>query len=315
MKESKSHLRADYKRELFDALVNSYNTDKDLFNTYGYVFTLKRSNNDEQLEDEAAPKNDWLRKLERPLTPDLDWSKRQHVNFPLPQTWSSVTARVEKPPTSFDELTDTPIDFSEFFMNQLIITNLTQVLLVGPAFNLLKGGIRKTCLLGYFTLGVKRQLFYRFASNRESTKDVYPGKQIIAVTRLKIMKKYDYGQLDEIEVRKEDQQLYTFKEGDFIRLRLQHIEDMNKDGIPAKEEMKWTSQAKGSGMKRRKSSKESKSLKDQRLKEGKSSNSSKGTSRSHHKSSGKSDHAEEPSHTVDDSRVQKNQEFDTGNDD
>ncbi|GJR91713.1 hypothetical protein Tco_0215724 [Tanacetum coccineum] len=78
-----------------------------------------------------------------------------------------------------------------------------------------------------------------------------------------------------------DQQLYKFKEGDFPRLRLQDIEDMllllvqqkltnltiderfdlnvalrmftrriviqrNKDGIPAKEEMEWIRQVKGS---------------------------------------------------------------------
>nr|GEW85251.1 hypothetical protein [Tanacetum cinerariifolium] len=40
------------------------------------------------------------------------------------------------------------------------------------------------------------------------------------------MKWYDYGHLDEIEFRKEDQKLYTFKEGDFTRLHLQDIEDM-----------------------------------------------------------------------------------------
>nr|GEU71156.1 hypothetical protein [Tanacetum cinerariifolium]GEU72025.1 hypothetical protein [Tanacetum cinerariifolium] len=40
------------------------------------------------------------------------------------------------------------------------------------------------------------------------------------------MKKYDYGHLKEIEVRRDDQQLYTFKKGDFKRLRLQDIEDM-----------------------------------------------------------------------------------------
>ncbi|GKB25055.1 hypothetical protein Tco_0864456 [Tanacetum coccineum] len=40
------------------------------------------------------------------------------------------------------------------------------------------------------------------------------------------MKKYDYGHLEEIEVRRDDQQLYTFKEGDFKILRLQDIEDM-----------------------------------------------------------------------------------------
>ncbi|GJQ97850.1 hypothetical protein Tco_0008989 [Tanacetum coccineum] len=37
---------------------------------------------------------------------------------------------------------------------------------------------------------------------------------------------YDYGHLEEIEVRRDDQKLYTFKEGDFKRLRLQDIEDM-----------------------------------------------------------------------------------------
>nr|GEY63914.1 hypothetical protein [Tanacetum cinerariifolium] len=35
MEESKSYLRADYKKEIYDALVKSYNTEKDLFNTYG----------------------------------------------------------------------------------------------------------------------------------------------------------------------------------------------------------------------------------------------------------------------------------------
>ncbi|GJZ63940.1 hypothetical protein Tco_0620361 [Tanacetum coccineum] len=57
-------------------------------------------------------------------------------------------------------------------------------------------------------------------------KDVYSRKRIIAVTRLTIMKKYDYGHLEEIEVCREDQKLYKFREGDFPRLRLQDIEDM-----------------------------------------------------------------------------------------
>ncbi|GJX08655.1 hypothetical protein Tco_0196587 [Tanacetum coccineum] len=59
-----------------------------------------------------------------------------------------------------------------------------------------------------------------------SSNDVYSRKRIITVTRLTIMKKYDYGHLEEIEVRREDQKLYKFREGDFLRLRLQDIEDM-----------------------------------------------------------------------------------------
>ncbi|GJY37401.1 hypothetical protein Tco_0422779 [Tanacetum coccineum] len=72
----------------------------------------------------------------------------------------------------------------------------------------------------------KRQSFYGYASNLTSSKDVYSKRRIIEVTRLTIMKKYDYGHLEEIEVRRDDQQLYTFKEGDFKRLCLQDIEDM-----------------------------------------------------------------------------------------
>ncbi|GKC33753.1 hypothetical protein Tco_1046137 [Tanacetum coccineum] len=74
--------------------------------------------------------------------------------------------------------------------------------------------------------GPKRQHFYGFAANMTSSKDVYFRKRIIAVTRLSIIKKYDYGHLEEIEVHREDQKLYKFREGDFPRLRLQDIEDM-----------------------------------------------------------------------------------------
>ncbi|GKE70642.1 hypothetical protein Tco_1528714, partial [Tanacetum coccineum] len=63
------------------------------------------------------------------------------------------------------------------------------------------------------------------------------------------------------------------------------------------------------GSKRRKSSKDVESSKDSRSNENKSSSTSKDASHSQHKLSGKSAHAEEPSHTVEDSGVQQNQEF------
>ncbi|GJT17734.1 hypothetical protein Tco_0876440 [Tanacetum coccineum] len=42
--------------------------------------------------------------------------------------------------------------------------------------------------------------------------DVYSSKRITALTHVKVMKWYDYGYLDEIKVRREDQKLYKFKE-------------------------------------------------------------------------------------------------------
>nr|GEU48245.1 integrase, catalytic region, zinc finger, CCHC-type, peptidase aspartic, catalytic [Tanacetum cinerariifolium] len=67
---------------------------------------------------------------------------------------------------------------------------------------------------------------YRYASNRQSKHDVFSTKRIIVVTHVKVMKWYDYGYLEEIVVRREDQQLYEFKEGDFPRLNLRDIEDL-----------------------------------------------------------------------------------------
>nr|GEX55816.1 hypothetical protein [Tanacetum cinerariifolium] len=60
----------------------------------------------------------------------------------------------------------------------------------------------------------------------ESRHDVYSTKSILAVTRVEIMRKHGYEYLKEIKVRRSDIDLYTFKEGDFPRLRINDIEDM-----------------------------------------------------------------------------------------
>nr|GFA43412.1 hypothetical protein [Tanacetum cinerariifolium] len=49
---------------------------------------------------------------------------------------------------------------------------------------------------------------------------------IIVVTSVKVIRWYDYGYLEEIVVQRDDNVLYKFKEGDFPRLNLCHIEDM-----------------------------------------------------------------------------------------
>ncbi|GKA46276.1 hypothetical protein Tco_0739159 [Tanacetum coccineum] len=54
MEKNKSYDKADYKKKLYDALVESYNTDKDLFDSYGEVFSLKRSR-DEKDKDRDPP--------------------------------------------------------------------------------------------------------------------------------------------------------------------------------------------------------------------------------------------------------------------
>ncbi|GJZ05305.1 hypothetical protein Tco_0538580 [Tanacetum coccineum] len=72
----------------------------------------------------------------------------------------------------------------------------------------------------------QHKTFYAYARGLESSHDVYSTKRILAVTRVKVMRKHGYGYLREIEVRRADNELYTFKEGDFPRLRINDIEDM-----------------------------------------------------------------------------------------
>nr|GFB26193.1 hypothetical protein [Tanacetum cinerariifolium] len=69
-------------------------------------------------------------------------------------------------------------------------------------------------------------LFRRFAVNKESARDVYSKHRIIAVTELQIIKWHNYKHLDWITIRRDDDKLYKFKEGNFKRLRIQDIKDM-----------------------------------------------------------------------------------------
>nr|GFA13011.1 hypothetical protein [Tanacetum cinerariifolium] len=84
----------------------------------------------------------------------------------------------------------------------------------------------KHALWGVSHWGRKRQQFYGFVVNRESALGVYSKRRIIAVTELKIMEWHNYKHLDWISVRRDDDKIYKFKEGDLKRLRIQDIEDM-----------------------------------------------------------------------------------------
>ncbi|GJV72379.1 putative reverse transcriptase domain-containing protein [Tanacetum coccineum] len=94
---------------------------------------------DDQPNNEAAPKHDCFQKPDKPPTPDRAWNKSKSIDFRPPQKWNRTIAKARQPPHMFDELIGTPIDFLVYVMNRLKIDNLTQEILVRPAFNLLKG--------------------------------------------------------------------------------------------------------------------------------------------------------------------------------
>nr|GFA26727.1 hypothetical protein [Tanacetum cinerariifolium] len=89
----------------------------------------------------------------------------------------------------------------------------------------------KTKAAQYDLLGIKdmrdqHKSFYAYARGKQSRGDVYSTKCIMAITYVSVMRKHGYGFLEDIVVRRADNALYKFKEGNFPRLRINDIKDM-----------------------------------------------------------------------------------------
>ncbi|GJU81542.1 hypothetical protein Tco_1283907 [Tanacetum coccineum] len=234
---------------------------------------------EDQPNVKATPMNDWFKKPDRPPTPDPDWNATKSFDSRPPQKWLGKIAQAEKPPLTFDEMMSTPIDFSAYVMHNLKIDNLTQEILVGPAFNLLKGTCKSFVELEYhfeecykvvtdqldwnnlegheypFYLSKPLPLIeaqgrqvipadYFFNNDLEYLKGRSSSRKYTTSTTKNKAVKYDniegieemvlmlwnpwynYGYFEEIIVRREDQKLYKFKEGDFPILNLRDIEDL-----------------------------------------------------------------------------------------
>ncbi|GJW26631.1 hypothetical protein Tco_0040442 [Tanacetum coccineum] len=78
-----------------------------------------------------------------PTSTDLEWNKSKTLKEGPTQSWISTISHAEEPSTTFNQLMSTPIDFYAYIMNRLKIKNLTQEVLLGPAFDLLKGTCKK----------------------------------------------------------------------------------------------------------------------------------------------------------------------------
>ncbi|GJT12859.1 hypothetical protein Tco_0859901 [Tanacetum coccineum] len=175
IEENKSMNRSDIQKNLYNTLIESYNSKKDLFASYGDVVTLKRG-------------RDNLDKDEEPSAGSNRGTNRLEIR-------QGRSAQAEEHGLRVDDLEET--------LHQEFNTGNDDV-----------------------SPGPKRQRFYGYATNMETSKDVYSRHRIIVVTSLKIMEFFGYKHLEEITVRRQDDQLYRFREGDFKRLRRQDIEDM-----------------------------------------------------------------------------------------
>ncbi|GKD54395.1 hypothetical protein Tco_1287782 [Tanacetum coccineum] len=62
--------------------------------------------------------------------------------------------------------------------------------------------------------------------NKFSKHNVYSTQKILGAKSVSVKKLHGYGYLEEVVVKRADRKLYKFKEGDFVDLHLNDIEDM-----------------------------------------------------------------------------------------
>nr|GEV67635.1 hypothetical protein [Tanacetum cinerariifolium] len=305
MEGNKSIQCSDEQRNLYKALVEAYEADKIITDTYGKTVTLKRRRDDDtdkdegpfagpdrgskrrkeeepmqttlQMEEPSHPEFDtgaedqpiiqssqhpkWFSQQQKPPTLDHDWNKTLRVVYGRIQPWISELVKQADSRSSFNELMDTPLDFSNFLINWLKVDTLTLELLAGPTYELIKGsckslveleyhleevfkattdqldwvnpeGYDKHALWGVSHWGRKHQQFYGSDVNRKSARDVYSKRIIIVVTKLKIVELHSYKHLDWI-TRKEAYTAYSNPRG-FIyqnkdkKNRLIRIDELHK---------------------------------------------------------------------------------------
>nr|GFA44113.1 hypothetical protein [Tanacetum cinerariifolium] len=315
---NKSIQRSDEQRNLYKALVDAYEADKTILESYGETFILKRRRGEP--ESASTPSEPATRSASRsttgtqsrhmsasesafakePVHTTCQMDEPSHPVFETAvqgsaQTWIRELTKQADSRFSFNELLDTPIDFSNFIMNRLCVDTLTPELLAGPTYELMRGSCNSLIELEYHLEEVYKAImdqldwvnpegqqyphsllqplplipdnrsrrvipFAHFINNDleylwggassqkyttsvtktkaadyrhikwiedlESALDVYSKRRIIAVTDLKIVEWHNNKHLDWISVRRNDDKIYKFKEGDFKRLRLQDIKDM-----------------------------------------------------------------------------------------
>nr|GEV91230.1 hypothetical protein [Tanacetum cinerariifolium] len=121
MESNKSIHLSVHQKTLYKALIDTYETDKVILETYGDIVTFKRRRYDEDEDEEPSTRSN-----------------------------RGTLAQKEDPHKSFNELMETLLDFSAFVLNRLNVDTLTPELLAGLTFKLMKGSCKSLVELEYF---------------------------------------------------------------------------------------------------------------------------------------------------------------------
>nr|GEZ70797.1 hypothetical protein [Tanacetum cinerariifolium] len=242
IESNKSIHRSNEQKNLYKALVKAYESDKLILDTYGETVTFKRYRDDADKDEEPFARSNRGSKRRRarkepesttkPPSLDRDWNKTLPDVHGHVQPWLSSLAQMEDPRESFNELLDTPFDFTTFLMNQLKVDTLTPELLASPTFELMKGSCKSLVELEYFLEEVYKattnQLDWNNPKGQQYPHDLckplplipnFRGRQVIPSDHF-INNDLAYLSGGVSSVRRDNDMLSTFKEGDFNMLRI-----------------------------------------------------------------------------------------------
>ncbi|GJX79298.1 hypothetical protein Tco_0327447 [Tanacetum coccineum] len=212
------------------------------------VHDANQPHDDSTQAKDKALMQDWFKQPPRPPTPNPKRNKRQVVLDQPEQPWFNQMVSATKDPLTFNDLMATPIDFSKY-AHALAASNLSttsksvsdKLNWNNPEGYRYPFDMSKPFPLqgrpGHLTISV----VYFFNNDLEYLKTSDPKKTYTtSITKIKsargssteakgsvsVMKLHGYGHLEDIMVKRADQQLYKFKEGDFMDLHFNDIEDM-----------------------------------------------------------------------------------------
>nr|GEZ45027.1 retrovirus-related Pol polyprotein from transposon TNT 1-94 [Tanacetum cinerariifolium] len=197
-------VRSDEQRNLYKALVEAYDADKTILDSYGESAILKRRREEDDDQEGPSAGSDrrskrrreagehasastpsepattstgrsttgtqsrqmsasaeeqpivqpsqhpeWFSQPRKSPTSDRDSNKSLPAAQGNAQSWISALAKKTDARSSFNELLDTLIDFSNFIMNRLGVDTLTLELLAGPTYELMRGSCNSLTELEY----------------------------------------------------------------------------------------------------------------------------------------------------------------------
>nr|GEW80802.1 hypothetical protein [Tanacetum cinerariifolium] len=209
MESNKSIHRSDEQRNLYKDLVDAYESDKIILDTYKDTITLKRCHDDADKDEEPSA--------------GLNWGSKRRREGKEP---ASTSAPKEKETMTNGKSCKSLLEH-KFFLEEVYKATTDQLDWNNPEGQRYPHNLLKPLPLIPNSRGCRVIPFDHFINN--DLEYLRGG----ASSQLQIVEWHDYKHLDWITMRRDDDKLYKFKEGEFKRLRIQDIEDMllllNKD--------------------------------------------------------------------------------------